>query len=118
MKTLGWKYSIFQRKKRLRRYILWRKALGVNLFKLNYYQTPSYYLLKILFSFQLLMNFCSLVNGFGDVAYNARRNILGVISLEEKSTYKLIDIGFSAQKNSYMVNLLKKSKWQGKKKLI
>ena len=49
--------------------------------------------------------------GFGDVTFNARRNILGSIPVGGKNSYHLHSIGYSGQKGGYNVQLLRKSKW-------
>ena len=49
--------------------------------------------------------------GPGDVTYNKRRNFLGALSVVRKTAYHLYSIGYSAQKGSCSVKLLRKSKW-------
>lgn len=45
------------------------------------------------------------------MTYNSKRNILGAITLGEKTAYHLFDIGYSKQKGNYSAKLLKKFKW-------
>lgn len=54
-------------------------------------------------------NYFLLVTGFGDVTYNARRNILGAISVTGKIGYHLFNIATS--KTDETVKLIRKSKW-------
>ena len=46
-----------------------------------------------------------------DMSFNARRNILATISLGGKIAYHLHSIEYTGQKDSYSVQLLRKSKW-------
>jgi len=45
------------------------------------------------------------------MSFNARRNILATISLGGKIAYHLHSIEYTGQKDSYSVQLLRKSKW-------
>ena len=68
-------------------------------------------ILKGLFLIFTLTFVFSLVDGEGDVTFNARRNILASISRKQKIAYHLHSIGYSGQKGDYSVQLLRKSKW-------
>ena len=56
----------------------------------------------------LIFGTTPIVTGFGDVAYNARRGLLGALPLERKVAYHLFSIGYSGQRSNYNTKLLKK----------
>ena len=72
----------------------------------------SLLILKKLFPIFTTYIYFSLVASDGDVTFNARRNILGSISLGGKIAYHLHSIEYSGQKGGYSAQLLRKSKWQ------
>ena len=49
--------------------------------------------------------------GYGDMAYNSRRELLGAIPVHEKITYHLFDIGYEGKSNSYRAKLLRNTRW-------
>ena len=49
--------------------------------------------------------------GFGDVAFNARRKMLGSIPIHGKVAYHMRSVEYSGKRGSYSVQLLRKSKW-------
>lgn len=52
--------------------------------------------------------------GYGDVTYNARRNILGAIGLQGKIEYHLFSIQSGNQKDNHTLKLLRKARWHPK----
>lgn len=59
----------------------------------------------------MIIKSSSLVVGYGDLAYNSRRNLLASLPLQGKIAYHLHEIGYSGKNFSNSVNLLRKSKW-------
>ena len=60
-----------------------------------------------------LLNNCifSLDTGFGDIAYNSRRGILGAVPLKKEISYHLFNVGSNTAKTKDIVKLIRKSKW-------
>lgn len=58
-----------------------------------------------------ILNHIHLVTGFGDVAYNSRRGILGAVAAEREIGLHLWNIGYCGQKSNFEVKLLKQMKW-------
>ena len=52
-----------------------------------------------------------LVTGQGDLAFNAKGHIIGAMPLQGKIAYHLFKVDRDNSKNSYSVNLVRKSKW-------
>ena len=66
----------------------------------------------IIFLLYLLNNYIfSLATGYGDIAYNSRRGILGAIPLHETISYHLFNVDSSASKTKDIVKLMRMSKW-------
>ena len=76
-----------------RKYIHSRKSLAV-----------EYSIIKIYLIFS-----SRLVNGFGDVTYNSRRNFLGAMCVGEEIAYHLYNFG--TLKSDGIVKLIRKSRW-------
>ena len=49
--------------------------------------------------------------GYGDLAYNAKRNLLGAISVSEKIAYHLFTVDTNSVNIKESVKLIRKSKW-------
>ena len=52
-----------------------------------------------------------LVTGFGDLAYNAKKNLLGAICVSNKTAYYLFSVNPNYSDAKDMVKLSRKSKW-------
>ncbi len=56
--------------------------------------------------------------GFGDVTYNSRRSILGVIPVTGKIAYHLFSINTGASSTEEIVKLSRKSKWHSQNSVL